>query len=45
LGGHTNFPDSTYVSEHILPLPISAEMSHELIAKIASVVNGEKTLH
>ena len=40
-----NFPNSIYVSEHILLLPIFEEMSYELISKIASIVNDTKTVH
>jgi len=44
LNGTANYPDSMYVSEHILPLPIVPEMSNETIARISSVVNGEKSV-
>jgi len=33
------FPNAKYVSQHILPLPIVPAMSHEIIAKISSIVN------
>jgi dTDP-4-amino-4,6-dideoxygalactose transaminase len=44
LNGYANFPNSTYVSEHILTLPIFSGLSRELIARMASIVNAEKTL-
>lgn len=40
-----SFPNSKYVSEHIMPLPIYYGMSHEIITRIARVVNTDKILH
>lgn len=35
-----SFEHSTYVSEHVLPLPIDRNMSYQTIKKIASIVNA-----
>ena len=35
-----SFKEATYVSEHVLPLPIETNMSDQTIAKVVSIVNA-----